>query len=309
MTKYIPVIKILNATNLHGVRSTKRILAVSTGLFLAGIVLGACGGEASPTFYIAGIPDQNAAKLARRYESLTSYLEERLGIDVKFVPTVDYAATVVAFERADVHMAWFGGLTGVQARRMVPGSEAIAHRPRDAWFHSKFIVQADLEVDGLEDLRGLTFTFGSESSTSGHLMPRHFLLEAGLDPDDDFKGNPSYSGSHDKTWKLVESGAFQTGALSEAVWEAAVAEGKVDLTRVREFFTTPSYFDYNWTVRGDLDATFGPGFKNRVRVALLDLGDGQQHVLNLFSAKRFVTTRNENYAAIESVAEALGIVE
>ena len=283
---------------------------MSIAPLLAGLVLGACGGgEASPTFYIAGIPDQNAAKLARRYESLTSYLEEKLGIDVKFVPTVDYAATVVAFERGDVHMAWFGGLTGVQARRMVPGSEAIAHRPRDARFHSKFIVQTDLEADSLEDLRGLTFTFGSESSTSGHLMPRHFLLEAGLDPDDDFKGNPSYSGSHDKTWKLVESGAFQTGALSEAVWEAAVAEGKVDPARVRELFTTPAYFDYNWTVRADLDARFGAGFKNRVRAALLDLGDGQQEVLDLFSAERFVTTGNENYAAIERVAESLGIVE
>ncbi|MCH7654135.1 MAG: phosphate/phosphite/phosphonate ABC transporter substrate-binding protein, partial [Chloroflexi bacterium] len=156
----------------------------------------ACQGRDSvSTLGIAGIPDQNASALARRYEVLTSYLSEELGVDVKYVPSVSYAATVTGFERGDIHMAWFGGLTGVQARLAVPGSRAIAQRPRDREFHSKFIVNAEVAAEGLGDLKGLTFTFGSESSTSGHLMPRHFLRQAGIDPDADFYGPPSYSGS------------------------------------------------------------------------------------------------------------------
>ena len=135
-------------------------------------------------------------------------MSQELGVSVEYVPTVDYSAAVTALKHGSVQLAWFGGLTGVQAREAVEGSQAIAQRPRDAEFHSKFIVSNSVEASGLVELRNLTFTFGSESSTSGHMMPRHFLLKAGVDPDSDFDGPPNYSGSHDKTWKLVESGAF-----------------------------------------------------------------------------------------------------
>ncbi len=271
----------------------------------------ACGGgRAEKTFKVAGIPEQNASVLVQRYQALTSYLEKELGVKVEYVPTVDYAATVTAFKEGEVHLAWFGGLTGVQARLLVPDSEAIAQRPRDAEFHSRFIVQAGLPVDSLEDLRGLTFTFGSESSTSGHLMPRYFLKQAGIDPDRDFNGLPNFSGSHDKTWKLVESGAFQAGVLDEAVWERAVREGQVDTSKVRVFYTTPPYYDYNWTIRGDVDETFGSGFKEKVRKALLKLdGTNHQEVADLFATDRFVETRNDNYRAIQEVAASLGIIQ
>ncbi|MDP6454693.1 MAG: putative selenate ABC transporter substrate-binding protein, partial [SAR202 cluster bacterium] len=216
------------------------------GVVVSVIALAACSNsEDGNIFRIAGIPDQNASKLAQRYDSLTEYLSMELGVTVEYVPTVDYAATVTAFRQGSIQMAWFGGLTGVQARLAAPGSQAIAQRPRDTEFHSKFIVQTDLDVTTLRELNGLTFTFGSESSTSGHLMPRHFLLEAGVDPESDFDGDANFSGSHDKTWALVESGAFQAGVLNEAVWDTAVEEGRVNASKVREFFVTPAYFDYN----------------------------------------------------------------
>ena len=283
----------------------------SSVLVVALLTAFACGGPDDPgeTLSIAGIPDQNASRLARRYDALTTYLSDALGVKVRYVSTVDYAATVIAFKQGGIQMAWFGGLTGVQARLAVPGSQAIAHRPRDAEFHSRFIVQSDLDVDSLEDLRGLTFTFGSESSTSGHLMPRYFLLEAGIDPETDFNRKPNFSGSHDKTWKLVESGAFQAGVLNEAVWEAALEEGRVDTGKVRAIVTTPPYFDYNWTVRGDADVTFGSGFTERVRQALLAMDAEDQEVLDLFSAERFEATANENYSTIEDVAKSLGIIQ
>ena len=170
-----------------------------------------CGGnEQSPVFTIAGIPDQNSTELARRYKEFTNYLSQTLQQEVKYVPTVNYSATVTGFRQGEIHMAWFGGLTGVMARMDVPNALAIAQRHADENFHSVFIINQNVSVDkgDLSKLKGTTFTFGDELSTSGHLMPRHFLLEAGLDPDEDFASQPSYSGSHDKTWKLVESGAF-----------------------------------------------------------------------------------------------------
>ncbi len=279
-------------------------LVLLTVLLLA---VAACG-DSGKTLYFSGIPDQNAAELARRYGVFSDYLSEQLGVEVKFIPSVDYAAVVTGFKTGDLQLGWFGGLTGVQARIAVPDSVAIAQRPRDTEFHSEFIVQADIEADSLEDLRGLTFTFGSENSTSGHLMPRHFLLEAGIDPETDFPSGPNYSGSHDKTWRLVESGAFQAGALNEAVWDKAVEDGRVDTSEVRVLETTPPYYDYNWTIRGDVEQEFGAGFIEKVRQALLDIDEEQQEILDLFSAEGFIESENGNYDAILEIARDLDIV-
>ncbi len=277
---------------------------------LAPLLLLACDASAK-VLSIGGIPDQEAATLNRRFGTMADYLSQELGVEVKYVPSVAYSALVTGFEKDDVHLAWFGGLTGVQARAAVPGAKAIAQRPRDTAFHSVFVVQSDLGVDGLEDLKDLTFTFGSESSTSGHLMPRHFLAQAGINPDTDFRGKPSFSGSHHKTWKLVESGSFQAGALNEAVWQKAVDEGQVDLSTIRVFHTTPPYFDYNWSVRGDLDDTFGGGFTDRLQSALTKLDPSRpehKEILDLFQAQSFIATSNENYWAIEDVARGLEII-
>ena len=275
--------------------------------------LAACGGDAGPVLKVGGIPDQDAARLARRYSSFAEYLSQQLGVKVQHVPSVDYAAVVIAFTQGDLQLAFFGGLTGVQARLQNPGAQAIAQRERDARFHSKFIVRGSLPVHSIDDLkaraRDLTLTFGSESSTSGHLMPRHFLVQAGIDPDRDFKTVPNFSGSHDLTWQLVQSGAFDVGALNEDVWERAVRDGRVDEGKVRVFYTTPEYFDYHWMARPDLDREYGDGFTSRLQAALLGLNPAEHRdILELFSTQRFIETNNENYRDIEEVARRLGIV-
>ena len=271
-----------------------------------------CGGdEQNPVFTVAGIPDQNSSDLARRYKIFTNYLSQTLQQEVKYVPTVNYSATVTGFRQGEIHMAWFGGLTGVMARMHVPNALAIAQRPADEKFHSIFIVNRNVSIGkgGLSKLNGLTFTFGDELSTSGHLMPRYFLLEAGLNPDEDFGSQPSYSGSHDKTWKLVESGAFDAGVLNENVWRSAVRLGKVNLSKVEVFSKTPPYHDYNWTIRGDLDEKFGLGFTQTLKDALFNLGDNNAEILHMFSTDSFIETRNTNYDVIEDIAISVGIIE
>lgn len=291
----------------------KSIVVLLASILL--ILMGGCSqekeekaAEERKVLKVGAIPDQNASKLNRRFEELASYLAEETGLEVEYVPTVDYSALVTAFERGEIHLGWFGGLTGVQARSLTPNSEAIAQRPRDEEFHSVFIAQKSLGVSTLEDLKGLNFTFGSESSTSGHLMPRYYLGKGGIDLDKDLDGSPNYSGSHDKTWKLVESGAFQAGALNEAVWESAVSNGKVDLEKVEVFYTTPAYYDYNWTIN-DVDAVFGEGTKESVKRGLLSFGEEKSEVMELFNAEKFIETKDENYDAILSVAKKLGIIE
>lgn len=286
-------------------------------ILLLMLLMTACGQDNSTensktqeqeTFKIGAIPDQDAAELSRSMDGISDYIAEETGLKVEYVPSVDYSALVTAFDRGEIQLAWFGGLTGVQARNLVPEAEAIAQRPRDEEFTSVFIAQSDAGIESLEDLEGASFTFGSESSTSGHLMPRHFLMEAGITPEEDFDGKPKYSGSHDKTYKLIESGAFTAGVLSEAVWESSVSDGKVDTSKVKAFYTTPEYYDYNWTIN-NVDDTFGDGTKDKVKEAILNMGSGQADYLDLFQTDSFIETQNDNYKDIEEVAKQLGIIK
>ena len=295
---------------------TRFLLIAVVSVFIA-LLAAACAPEESPILRVGGIPDQDAQRLARRYEIFADYLSKELDVQVEYVPSVSYSAVVTAFTQNDVQLAFFGALTGVQARLQNPGARAIVQRAHDAEFHSKYVVRGGDEfahLNSLDDLVGaagdLTITFGSESSTSGHLMPRYFLGEAGIDVANGFRTAPGFSGSHDKTWQLVAAGSYDVGALAEDVWARAVTEGKADPAQVRELDTTPNYFNYNWTARPDLDEVYGDGFTDRVQAALLALNP-QEHgeILELFSTERFIATENDNYQAIESVARELGIIQ
>ncbi len=281
------------------------------------LALSGCGGPSDaddrPTLKVGGIPDQDTARLARRYQVFADYLAAELDVNVQYVPSVNYSAVVTAFVQDELQLAFFGALTGVQARLRDPGAAAIAQREHDARFHSKFIARPDLNLTSLDDLAAqssnLTITFGSESSTSGHLMPRHFLTEAGIDPDTDFRSVPNFSGSHDLTWELVQSGSFDVGALSADVWRRAVSEGRADPARVTEFYTTPDYYDYNWTVRSNLDEAYGAGFTEQIRAALLNLNTAEHsEILELFSTDKFIATENANYATVEDIGRRLGLI-
>lgn len=264
---------------------------------------------------IGGIPDQDPERLQRQFSLVADHLAEELGIEVVYEPVADYDAAVSAFRVGDLDLVWFGGLTGVQARLQVDGARAIAQRDVDAEFTSVFIAGADTgvepvdSVEGLAALAGRTLTFGSDSSTSGRLMPQSFLADAGVALDD-LAGEPGFSGSHDATIELVTAGSFEVGALNSQVWDSRVAEGAVDTSKVVEVFRTPTYFDYHWVVRPDV----GEELIADVQAALLalDAGDpADAELLELFGggAGRFVETSDENYADIEAIAREIGMVE
>ena len=226
---------------------------------------------------VGAIPDQDPEKLQRLYDKLTNYLSIELGVPVTYQPVTDYAAAVTAFKLGDLDLVWFGGLTGVQARLQVPEAQAIAQRDIDENFHSIFIANANsgltpvIKPDDLAELKGKTFTFGSETSTSGRLMPQYFLEEAGVKLAD-LKGEPGFSASHDATLKLVEAGTYDAGVLNEQVWLDRVASGEVDESKVEAIWQTPAYYDYHWVVNSQkLDEVYGDGFTDEVKAALLKL--------------------------------------
>ena len=265
---------------------------------------------------ISAIPDQDPEKLNRLYGDVATYLEGKLGVKVEYVPVTDYAASVSAFRIGDLDAVWFGGLTGVQARLQTPGSMLVAQRDVDEKFRSVFIANASADIEPFDDVSGLTairrktFTFGSESSTSGRLMPEYFMDQAGVSTGD-VQGTPGFSGSHDKTIAVVDAGTFQVGALNKAVWDKAVEDGTVDTDKVKVIFTTPTYYDYHWLARPDLDEQFGEGFTQALADAIIGLDPadpGQKEILELFKAEKFIPTQASNYDQIEKIGRQNGLI-
>lgn len=224
------------------------------------------------------IPGDDVTELKEKFAPFEKHMTEKLGVPVKYVPTADYAASVESFISGDVHLAWFGGLTGVRARQAVPGAEAIAQGKADPEYHTYFIAHKDSGLkkgDGFPmGLAGKKFTFGSDSSTSGRLMPEHFIRKhSGKSPAEFFGAEPSFSGSHENTAKLVSAGTFQAGAIDFKTYDRLVAEKKVDPAVCTVIWTTPAYPDYNWTVHPDVEKLFGAGFTKKLQDALVSLKD------------------------------------
>ena len=273
---------------------------------------------ATRPFVISAIPDQDPEKLNRGYTALTAYLSKELGVPVTYKPVTDYAAVVTAFKVGDVDMVWFGGLTGVQARLQVAGAQAILQRDIDEKFTSTFIASKASGIAPVTDgkalaaaLKGRTFTFGSDSSTSGRLMPQYFMQQGGLALAD-LKGEAGFSGSHDKTIKLVEAGTYEAGALNSQVWNSRVKKGEVDLTKVQVIWQSPTFYDYHWIIRPDVATNFGPDFAAKLKAAFTKLNADnaeQKEIRSFFGAKTFIETKNENYAAIEKIGREIGKIK
>ena len=285
----------------------KRALAI---LMVGATILGATISQAAEPLKelrVSAIPDENPNELMRIYAPFADYLSKELHLKVTYTNVVDYAATVEGLAAKKLDMVWYGGFTYVQARKRTGDAVPLISREEDLTFHSKFITRKDTGITKLGDLKGKTFSFGSVSSTSGHLMPRYFLLQNGIDPERDF-AKFSFSGAHDATALWVESGKVDAGALNEAVWDKLVQTKKVDTSKVVVFWTTPPYVDYVWTVRGDLDK----GLQERIASALLKLDyqkPEDKRLLDLHRTKKYVRVKPEDFKPTEEAAIAAGLLK
>lgn len=282
----------------------KRWLVVAGSIALAaGVNLA----RAQQVLRVSAIPDESPTELQRKFKPLSEYLEKKLAMKVSFIPVTDYAASVEGLITNKLDLVWFGGFTFVQANVRSGGKVVpLVQRQEDEGFKSVFIT-TDNAIHSLADLKGKTFTFGAESSTSGHLMPRSALLTAGINPDTDMK-RVAYSGAHDATVAAVSGGKVDAGVLNISVWEKLTSQSKVDPAQVRVFYTTPGYYDYNWSVRSDMN----PVLRQKISDAFLALTPDNPHdkeILDLQRATRFIATKAENYSKIEAAARNAGLLK
>lgn len=263
------------------------------------------------TLVFTAIPDQDETKLKERFDKLATYLESKLAVDVKFVPVKSYGASVSAFRNNEVQLAWFGGLSGVRARLLVEDSLAIAQGVEDRAFETYIIANTSTGLNESKNfpngIEGKTFTFGSKGSTSGRLMPEFFIREhLSKSPRKAFR-RVGFSGSHTKTIKLVESGAYQVGAVNFKVWERELKAGNIDTSKVKVIWKTPQYPDYQFSVRGDVEEQFGKGFINKLQTAILNLKD--EKILAAFPRSGFIPAVNSDYKPILDTAKNIGLID
>ena len=266
---------------------------------------------AAEPFVFTAIPDEDESQLRERFDKVAGYLTQKLGVEVKYIPVKSYAAAVTAFRNNQVQLAWFGGLSGVRARSLVQGSEAIAQGFEDQSFETYFIAHKSTGLIASDSLPkamiGKTFTFGSKGSTSGRLMPEYHIRQQFNNSPDHVFSKVGFSGNHSKTIALVQSGAYQLGAVNFKVWQKELAAGKIDKSKVSIIWTTPSYPDYQWTIRGDVDQHWSAGFKQKVAAALLDMNDAD--LLASFPRKRFIPASNDDYQPILDVAREIKLID
>jgi phosphonate transport system substrate-binding protein len=297
------------SASLHRAASRRVVLGRLCGCLLMAL----CGMAQSSAVVgqtvlrISAIPDEAPTELQRKFSKVAAYLEKETGMKVEYTAVTDYAAVVEGLVAKKIDLAWLGGFTFVQARLRTGNAIPIAQRLEDEKFTSKFIASAASGIKGLADLKGKNFSFGSVSSTSGHLMPRFYLLESKINPEKDFK-RIAYSGAHDATALQVESGKVEAGVLNASVWDKLVSENKVDIKKVSVIWTTPPYYDYNWTVRGDLN----PALVKKLTDAFLKLdpkNPAHKELLDLQRASKFIATKPENYKSIEAAARSAGLLK
>jgi phosphonate transport system substrate-binding protein len=290
---------------------TRTILVAGiAALFTAG-----CGSKETPdtsddkTLYFSAIPDQKSVELNQKFGNIAEYLSAELGVPVEYKPSKDYKASVEEFKNGNILLAWFGGVTGVQAMKVVPGSRAIAQGKADPEFYSYFIAHKDLGLtksDSMPDIADKTFAFGSQDSTSGRVMPQYYIEEnSGKETLDYFNTPPIFSGSHDNTYELVKSGEIQVGALNYKVFEKKAA---ADHGEVVVIWKTPTYPDYNMTAHPDLETRYGVGFTDKLQQALLDMDEKDKELLTAFPRDELIAAKNEDFEAIRIVAEKLGFL-
>lgn len=244
---------------------------------------------------ITAIPDDgDADRMRENFGALARYLGEKAGIEVEYMHVENYAASVTALATGRAHVAWLGAVTTAQARmQMGEQLTVLGCRDIDKGFVSYFIANPSTGLAPVQDLGELakaaegkswSFTFGSKSSTSGHMMPRkYFLDQAGVAPEKVFR-TVAYSGSHDVVMQMVADGTHQVGALNYASWDKANDQLKA---RAPIVYETPPYTNYALTARADL----GPELLDKLRGALLELDAKDPNgarVLKYLKAGRFI---------------------
>jgi phosphonate transport system substrate-binding protein len=116
-----------------------------------------------------------------------------------------------------------------------------------------------------------------------------------------------FSGSHDKTAKLVEAGTFDAGAMDFATYDRMVKEKKLDPDLCRIVWVTPDYPDYHFCVHPSLDTTFGAGFTEKLQKVLVGIQEPAL-LAGMNRPEGLIAATNEDFDSLKTAAIDAGLL-
>ena len=234
------------------------------------------------------------------------YLAASSGLETRLVVPADYVDAVRLFREKEIDLAYFGGLTFLQAHKHY-GALPLVMRAIDTRFTSWFLVRPELAQLELSDFRDRKFSFGDKMSTSGHLMPRHFLLSEWEIEPENFFAEVSYSGAHDKTAIQVRDGVVDVGAVNTAIVNKMLADGRLQPDDLHVLWQTPPYPDNVWSVQAYLDEAL----KTKLRDAFLGLDPADSRhaeILQNLRAESYLPASAADFSDLDKIARNLGLL-
>lgn len=262
----------------------------------------ATGNEKPNPFRVGLIPNQNPDSVKTQYAALKTYMEKELGVPIELFVGSDYPAVVTAMATDKLDLAYFGGLTYLQAREQAevyPIVTEIDTITKDRTYTSAIIVPTDSPIQKVEDLKGKIMAFGDPSSTSGSLYPRIMLDQAGLKISD---VQAKFTGGHDATALAVQNGSADAGGLEERILLRLIDQGRIDKNKVRVLKRSDPIMGYPWVVRAKLDKDF----VDKVSNAFLNIKDPE--LLKLLRAEKYAKVAAPDYDFAREQAIRLGLL-
>ena len=301
-------------------RTSRRRTAVrAAGIGIAALAAAGCGG-APPTTATTGtpvvgetparlrvglVPNQAPDRIRAQYQPFGAYLEKTLAQPVELFVATDYTGVVEAMASDKLDLAYFGGVTYVQAEKRADVTPIVTEIDRETSsprYYSAIIVRAESPLRAVADLkeRDRKFAFGDINSTSGSLYPRIMLDRAGI-------GNFTdpqkfvYTGGHDAATLAVVNEAVDAAGVEKRIMQRLIDNGTVkpDAVRVLE---QQLVMGYPWVVRSRLDR----GLVERITQAFLAIQD--QELLTLMRAERYTRAQKSDYDEVRREATRLGLV-
>ena len=159
----------------------------------------------------------------------------------------------------------------------------------------------------MEEFTGESFSFGPELSTSGHLMPRHFLSVDGITPEEEFE-SVRHSAGHDQTAEWVRDGVVALGVVNCVILDAMQRDGRLAPDEIRVLETTPTYGNYVWAVQPSMP----DDVRTQLRDAFLALDatvPEQRALLQSLGANGYLPAGSSDFTDVRLAAEALNLIQ
>ncbi|KOS63668.1 phosphate/phosphite/phosphonate ABC transporter substrate-binding protein [Lysinibacillus agricola] len=213
-------------------KTYKKSLLLSS-MLVGALALAGCSGEKQDEFIIAYLPQENSEQKAKVDKAFEEDLEKILGMEVSSYQANSYNAAIEAMKNDKADLALFGAFSYIVASERA-GAEALAGIKTDTSLPmSVFITASDSDIESLEDLKGKTIGFADPVSTSGHLMPKSYLIESlGLtleevEKEGKFFKSINFAGGHDKAVIGVTNKQYDVATVSPGVLKMMEKNGVI----------------------------------------------------------------------------------